>query len=214
MVTFTDASARSYNDLNMTCSDLPAYEGESKPMESLDALLGSDPNGQWLIEITDFWPHEKGNIKSAVLEFGEYEQPQCSSLSFPENGSFNIPINSIFNWDSSPLATSYYLNLGITPGGNEIYDQLDVGNVLSYDPGLQECEKAKLFSKKFLELDNDPLAALMVDGEVLECEEKLDDALSSYHKALDIYEQNEGYEAPVFLIQKIHELQEKLASKK
>jgi len=103
-------------------------------------LLGSDPNGQWLIEITDFWPHEKGNIKSAVLEFGEYEQPQCSSLSFPENGSFNIPINSIFNWDSSPLATSYYLNLGITPGGNEIYDQLDVGNVLSYDPGLLECE--------------------------------------------------------------------------
>lgn len=59
--------------------------------------------------------------------------PNCTALESPSNGSSNISADAKLEWAYAATATGYLLSLGITPGGNEVLDNLNVGNVLSYE---------------------------------------------------------------------------------
>ncbi|MEZ4908785.1 MAG: PKD domain-containing protein [Saprospiraceae bacterium] len=61
--------------------------------------------------------------------------PECTQLTNPVNGSFDVPVDEELSWNSVPDATGYKLTIGTTSGGTNILDYFDVGNVTSYDPG-------------------------------------------------------------------------------
>lgn len=60
--------------------------------------------------------------------------PKCTTLVEPLNGSDNIAAETKLEWNYSPTATGYFLSLGTTPNGIDVLDNLNVGNVLSFEP--------------------------------------------------------------------------------
>ena len=78
-------------------------------------------------------------VGDAPLGFGNFISPgflpSCTSLSSPVNGQSGVAVSSQISWNpnSGPLA-GYKLSAGTTPGGTDILNNFDVGNVLTYDP--------------------------------------------------------------------------------
>lgn len=138
-IIFFDGAQIDYDSLNKTCNNEPAYSGSARAMESLDLLLETDPNGTWTVEVIDHFPDETGFITDLVLEFSSYLAPECSLELFPENGENDVSVNTEIEWQAVANASGYYLNLGYKSSAYNIYDKLDVGKVLSYDPGLLLC---------------------------------------------------------------------------
>ncbi|WP_338732576.1 gliding motility-associated C-terminal domain-containing protein [Mangrovimonas cancribranchiae] len=62
--------------------------------------------------------------------------PNCNAdLTTPTNGATDVDVATQITWSpASVVVTGYYLSLGTTPGGTDIADNLDLGNVLSYTP--------------------------------------------------------------------------------
>lgn len=60
--------------------------------------------------------------------------PPCTSLAVPANGDINVNNTAQISWNYAPTATGYRLSLGTSPGGSELLDREDVGNVLEYRP--------------------------------------------------------------------------------
>ncbi|MFK7813756.1 MAG: T9SS type B sorting domain-containing protein [Maribacter sp.] len=64
------------------------------------------------------------------------EIPECVGLRVPVEGSVDVPINTAIEWSPALGATGYRLTIGSTQGGNDIIDDLDVGNNTTYQhPG-------------------------------------------------------------------------------
>ena len=64
-------------------------------------------------------------------------EPSCDSvLTNPADGSTDNEINGNISWSvATGIPTGYFLTVGTTPGGNELVDNIDVGNVTSYALG-------------------------------------------------------------------------------
>ncbi|MEZ4794607.1 MAG: T9SS type B sorting domain-containing protein [Flavobacteriaceae bacterium] len=60
--------------------------------------------------------------------------PECTQLLNPENGATGVNVATNLRWGYAPRATGYRITIGTLPGAGDIANQLDVGNVLSYDP--------------------------------------------------------------------------------
>ncbi|MGX7666175.1 T9SS type A sorting domain-containing protein [Flavobacterium pedocola] len=69
------------------------------------------------------------------VTFTPSSPPACTSLSAPTNGQTGVSSSQV-SW---PVAaggpTGYKLNVGTTPGGTNVLNMFDVGNVLSHDLG-------------------------------------------------------------------------------
>ncbi|OMP31810.1 BspA family leucine-rich repeat surface protein [Mangrovimonas sp. DI 80] len=59
--------------------------------------------------------------------------PNCTSLTNPLDLEIGVSTSTNLSWNSSENATGYYLTVGTTPGGNDILNAVDVGNVTNYD---------------------------------------------------------------------------------
>lgn len=60
--------------------------------------------------------------------------PSCTQVYFPSNGSNNISVTTLVKWNHSVgNQTGYRISIGTTSGGTQIVNDLDVGNVTSYD---------------------------------------------------------------------------------
>ncbi len=60
--------------------------------------------------------------------------PDCTTLSEPVNNQTNVDPTTEINWNYAPTAINYRLSIGTSPNNFDIFDQQDVGNVLSYKP--------------------------------------------------------------------------------
>ncbi|NNE76414.1 MAG: T9SS type B sorting domain-containing protein, partial [Pricia sp.] len=60
--------------------------------------------------------------------------PPCTILVAPDNNAANVTIVTDIIWDYAPTATGYRLSIGTTPGGTDILDNQEMGNVLTYEP--------------------------------------------------------------------------------
>jgi hypothetical protein len=61
--------------------------------------------------------------------------PNCTSLTSPTNGATNVEITTALSWASATGGpTGYRLTVGTTPGGTQILNNVDVGNVTSFNP--------------------------------------------------------------------------------
>jgi hypothetical protein len=59
--------------------------------------------------------------------------PYNSLLTLPTSGSSNVSYATNISWTNSPFATGYKLSIGTTPSGNEILNNLNMGNSTSYN---------------------------------------------------------------------------------
>lgn len=60
--------------------------------------------------------------------------PPCTLLSEPRNNDGNVSVKTELIWNYAPGATGYRISVGTMPGATDLIDNLDVGNVLSYNP--------------------------------------------------------------------------------
>ncbi|MCB0584535.1 MAG: VCBS repeat-containing protein, partial [Phaeodactylibacter sp.] len=81
----------------------------------------------------DIFYIENGTIYVALN--GPLALPSCSNLSSPADGAVDVPVDAGLSWAASPGATGYRLSIGAGPGGTDILDNADVGDVTAYDPG-------------------------------------------------------------------------------
>jgi hypothetical protein len=60
--------------------------------------------------------------------------PSCTNLTYPLNGASGIPANAVLTWNHSVgNQTGYKISIGTTLGGTQIANNVNVGNVTSYD---------------------------------------------------------------------------------
>jgi hypothetical protein len=80
-----------------------------------------------------------GDALGCADEFFTTEEdvmPECTSLNSPLNGAVNVLTSADLFWTASiGNQEGYLLTIGISPGGSEILNQFDVGNVTTYNPG-------------------------------------------------------------------------------
>ncbi|WP_340198605.1 BspA family leucine-rich repeat surface protein [Ascidiimonas sp. W6] len=73
------------------------------------------------------------------------DPPPCTNLTTPINGASNIAIDTDVSWTAAPNADGYRLTIGTTSGGNDILDNLDVGNVITYNLAANLPENTEIF---------------------------------------------------------------------
>jgi len=68
--------------------------------------------------------------------------PNCdAAITTPANGEIGVEIDTVINWSpASVLVTGYVLSIGTSPGASDVVNNVDVGNVLTYDPGALNYE--------------------------------------------------------------------------
>lgn len=60
--------------------------------------------------------------------------PQCTELTTPLHQAIDVAVDTQISWNASATASGYYLTMGSVPGGNDLLNAMDVGNVITYDP--------------------------------------------------------------------------------
>ncbi|MGL6125810.1 T9SS type A sorting domain-containing protein [Chryseobacterium artocarpi] len=58
--------------------------------------------------------------------------PGCTTLTAPANAATGASRTPVLKWNAAAGASSYNINVGTTPGGNDVINNLNVGNVLTY----------------------------------------------------------------------------------
>ncbi|MCI3938667.1 choice-of-anchor J domain-containing protein [Chryseobacterium aahli] len=59
--------------------------------------------------------------------------PVCTTFTSPANGAIGVDVNGILNWNSIVSATGYKLKVGTTSGGSDVVNNIDVGDVATYN---------------------------------------------------------------------------------
>lgn len=88
----------------------------------------------------------------------------CTTLSSPTSGDIDVPINTDITWNAVPNATGYKLIIGTNSGAINILDNIDVGEVLSYNLSLDLPESTTIFVS---------IIPYNLDGEATGCVEEI-----------------------------------------
>jgi len=105
--------------------------------------------------------------------------PQCTFLIAPDNNAANVTIVTDLTWAYAPTATGYKLSIGTVPGGNDILDNLDVGNTLIYEPTEDLPQDAQIYVQIKPYNENGEISceeeSFSTGGESLDCDPIVDD---------------------------------------
>ena len=71
--------------------------------------------------------------------------PECSTLTTPSAGTTDVSIAIDLTWNAVANADGYRLTIGTTTGGNDILNNVDVGNVLTYNPPADFTGNTEIF---------------------------------------------------------------------
>jgi hypothetical protein len=73
---------------------------------------------------------KKSNM--TIIGLAQSLLPACPVVSAPSNGATDVTNLPVINWSATPNATGYRLTMGTTPGGTDVMNNVDLGNVTSY----------------------------------------------------------------------------------
>ncbi|WP_397362759.1 T9SS type B sorting domain-containing protein [Olleya sp. R77988] len=111
--------------------------------------IGSNfpPNTQIYVTIT---PYYNSGITLSCPEVsfttGVTEQPTtCTNLTLPLNGAIDVALATNIEWNASPYATGYTINMGTTAGGTDLANAIDVGNITTYNPPINLPESTLVY---------------------------------------------------------------------
>lgn len=68
-----------------------------------------------------------------VVDSAPTTPPACTTITSPATGATGVNPDGILNWSSVTSATGYKVRVGTTAGGSDVVDNLDAGNVLTYN---------------------------------------------------------------------------------
>ena len=92
--------------------------------------VGVTSDGSVVSCTNDPWNFDVSCVDTTAL-------PNCNAvLTSPINGQTDVNENADINWSAATIfVTGYFVSIGTTPGGTDIANAVDVGNVLTYAPG-------------------------------------------------------------------------------
>ena len=71
--------------------------------------------------------------------------PDCTTIEAPMNGATDVAVDAAFSWSPVTGADGYRITVGTTSGGNQLLDNVDVGNVTTYSLPANMPEGANIF---------------------------------------------------------------------
>ncbi|MFS4468608.1 BspA family leucine-rich repeat surface protein [Maribacter sp. 2210JD10-5] len=81
--------------------------------------------------------NDEGDAMSCVEESFDTElipvPPSCTNLISPANNDTDVPIDTNLSWTPVDGATGYLVSVGTTSGGIEVENNIDVGNMTTFD---------------------------------------------------------------------------------
>ncbi len=97
---------------------------------------GLPENTEIFVTITLFFFNQPDIICSSQSFTTETltQAPLCTQMNYPQDMATDVNPATSISWDYVYGAMGYYVSLGTTPGGIDILDNVDVGNVLSFNP--------------------------------------------------------------------------------
>jgi surface protein len=113
-------------------------------LENLQTL----PTGKYFLKLYD--PLNTSNVKFSPdfdLNTSCPTLPPCTQLTTPINGATGVSTSTNISWSPSSGATGYKLTIGTTPGGTQILNNANVGNVTSYNPAADFPYNATIYVK-------------------------------------------------------------------
>lgn len=97
------------------------------------------------------------------ISLGANGTPTCAVMINPLNNAIEVPINSGIEWESDSGACGYILNVGTTPGANDILADEDVGNLTAYNFQNNLPSNQQIYVR---------ITPYFIDGTQLTCEEE------------------------------------------
>lgn len=71
------------------------------------------------------------NDRSFTTLVNATEVPECTTLSSPTDGEEDVPLTPLLTWFPVPNADGYLLDIGSSPNGSDIVNNIDFGNMTS-----------------------------------------------------------------------------------
>lgn len=68
-----------------------------------------------------------------VVDAAPTTPPSCTTITSPTTGATGVNPDGILNWSAAAATTGYKVRVGTSPGGSDIVNNVDVGNVLTYN---------------------------------------------------------------------------------
>ncbi len=133
-VTCTQVTDFSMSAATLITAGTAPFIGSYRPEGNFASFHdGSSPAGVWILELCDDEAQDAGTLEFVELVF--LNPPSCTSLSSPANAATNVAVTTSLTWAAATgTPAGYRLNVGTTPGGTDILNNFDAGNVLTYDP--------------------------------------------------------------------------------
>ena len=105
---------------------------------SVDSQLSGWAIGdELIIQVYDFGTTGTNPVSFCLTQYNLPDLPECATNITSAPDATCGSLDTVLSWDAVVLAEGYNLTVGTTTGGNDILDNVDVGDVLSYSVGNQ-----------------------------------------------------------------------------
>ncbi|MFD0798862.1 BspA family leucine-rich repeat surface protein [Maribacter chungangensis] len=123
------------------------YEGDIGNNLTYTSIGAFEENTTIFVTVTPY--NADGNAMGCAEEIfttgTTLGSPDCTSLTLPLNGATNVPVTTDISWNAVSDADGYRLTIGTASGANDIMDNMDMGNLLTYNPTADFEENTEVF---------------------------------------------------------------------
>jgi hypothetical protein len=130
-----EASLGSSTALEVSLGYTPAI-GDQFQILSATTLTGTFSSTSLpALQAGQAWEVQYNSNNITIIVVSVLPPPACTALTAPANAATNVPANTPLSWPAaSGSPDGYRLTIGTTPGGTDLLNNFDVGNVTTFDP--------------------------------------------------------------------------------
>ncbi|SHH61159.1 T9SS type B sorting domain-containing protein [Winogradskyella jejuensis] len=123
--------------IGTTSGGTDIFTGDVEDVTSYNIGTNLPPNTLVYVTITPYFA--SGNVLTCdntadTFTTSAIESPIVCTALLPAYASATLPTYTNLEWSPADFAIGYFVTIGTTPSGNDIYDMLDVGNTTVFNP--------------------------------------------------------------------------------